>query len=69
MQFLTENKRRNLLKAGTVYLFASGTILKLVDMMLGGLGLPGWVNASLGHRVVSGTPHYVVSSMEERRRD
>jgi len=56
MQFLTENKRRNLIKAGTVYLFASGTILKLVDMMLGGLGLPGWVMRALAIALFLGLP-------------
>ena len=56
MRFLTENKRRNLIKAGTVYLFASGTILKLVDVMLGGLGLPDWVMRALAIALFLGLP-------------
>ena len=34
MAFFSENRRRNMLKAGTVYLFGTGTTLKLLDMML-----------------------------------
>ena len=56
MRFLTANKRRNLIKAGTVYLFALGTILKLVDMMLGGLDLPGWVMRALAIALFLGLP-------------
>jgi hypothetical protein len=44
--FFSENRRRNMLKAGTVYLFGTGTILKLLDMMLQGLDLPTWIVAS-----------------------
>ncbi len=45
MAFFSENKRRNMLKVAIVYLFGTGTPLKLFEMMLQGLDLPTWVVA------------------------
>jgi TolB-like protein/Tfp pilus assembly protein PilF len=56
MQFLTENKRRNLINAGTIYLLASGTLLKLTDTMVGGLGMPSWIMRVIAAVLFAGLP-------------
>ena len=56
MAFFSENRRRNMLKAGTVYLFGTGTTLKLLDMMLQGLDLPTWIMRTLAIVLFAGLP-------------
>jgi TolB-like protein/Tfp pilus assembly protein PilF len=56
MRFLTENKRRNLVNTGTVYLLASGTFLKLADTMIGGLGMPSWIMRAIAVVLFAGLP-------------
>ena len=56
MAFFSENRRRNMLKAGTVYLFGTGTTLKLLDMMLQGLDLPTWIMRTLAVLLFAGLP-------------
>lgn len=56
MRFLTENKLRNLINAGTVYLFASGTLLKLTDALIGGPDMPAWIMRAVAGVLFAGLP-------------
>jgi TolB-like protein/thioredoxin-like negative regulator of GroEL len=56
MPFLTENKLRNLVNAGTVYLFAAGTLLKLTDALIGGLDMPSWIMRAIAGVLFAGLP-------------